>query len=100
MIRMPRAQRCPRHPPNEKFEAGELGFEPRLKESESFVLPLHYSPVTDAACAELSAAAGGDWRAARAMRYGTPPLGFGQYRRRLCSPRDIGSENTWDRTNE
>ncbi len=23
---------------------GELGFEPRLKESESFVLPLHYSP--------------------------------------------------------
>jgi integrase len=26
-------------------EAGELGFEPRLKESESFVLPLHHSPV-------------------------------------------------------
>ena len=30
--------------PGEK-EAGELGFEPRLKESESFVLPLHHSPV-------------------------------------------------------
>lgn len=28
-----------------KKEAGELGFEPRLKESESFVLPLHHSPV-------------------------------------------------------
>ena len=27
------------------FKAGELGFEPRLKESESFVLPLHHSPV-------------------------------------------------------
>src|SRR5262245_52961574 len=26
------------------LRAGELGFEPRLKESESFVLPLHYSP--------------------------------------------------------
>jgi hypothetical protein len=26
-------------------KAGELGFEPRLKESESFVLPLHHSPV-------------------------------------------------------
>ena len=28
----------------EKSEAGDLGFEPRLKESESFVLPLHQSP--------------------------------------------------------
>jgi hypothetical protein len=28
----------------EEEKAGELGFEPRLKESESFVLPLHYSP--------------------------------------------------------
>ena len=27
-----------------KKQAGELGFEPRLKESESFVLPLHHSP--------------------------------------------------------
>jgi hypothetical protein len=26
--------------------AGELGFEPRLTESESAVLPLNYSPVT------------------------------------------------------
>lgn len=25
--------------------AGELGFEPRLNDPESFVLPLHYSPV-------------------------------------------------------
>ena len=31
-------------PGNVKKEAGELGFEPRLKESESFVLPLHHSP--------------------------------------------------------
>ena len=29
------------------FKAGELGFEPRLKESESFVLPLHHSPRID-----------------------------------------------------
>ena len=26
-------------------EAGELGFEPRLSDPESLVLPLHYSPV-------------------------------------------------------
>jgi hypothetical protein len=29
----------------EKFVAGELGFEPRLTESESAVLPLNYSPI-------------------------------------------------------
>ncbi len=29
--------------------AGELGFEPRLNDPESFVLPLHYSPVDVAA---------------------------------------------------
>ena len=27
--------------------AGELGFEPRRNDPESFVLPLHYSPVAD-----------------------------------------------------
>ena len=27
--------------------AGELGFEPRQNDPESFVLPLHYSPVAD-----------------------------------------------------
>jgi hypothetical protein len=29
---------------NRLAEAGELGFEPRLNDPESFVLPLHYSP--------------------------------------------------------
>jgi hypothetical protein len=29
----------------EKWLAGELGFEPRLTESESAVLPLNYSPI-------------------------------------------------------
>ena len=28
----------------QRREAGELGFEPRLTESESVVLPLHHSP--------------------------------------------------------
>ena len=28
-----------------KKQAGELGFEPRLTESESVVLPLHHSPI-------------------------------------------------------
>ena len=32
--------------------AGELGFEPRLTESESAVLPLNYSPVVRDGCVE------------------------------------------------
>lgn len=27
------------------YNTGELGFEPRLTESESVVLPLHHSPI-------------------------------------------------------
>ena len=71
------------------FEAGDLGFEPRLKESESFVLPLHQSPKLS--CERSPAAGAGGWvsnaillrsAAANAMRYGTPRLTKGQYRRR------------------
>jgi hypothetical protein len=33
--------------------AGEPGFEPRLTESESVVLPLNYSPMAGGACAKV-----------------------------------------------
>gem|GEM_PF-5393554 len=32
--------------PDKGFQVARLGFEPRLKESESFVLPLHYRAVS------------------------------------------------------
>jgi hypothetical protein len=38
--------------------AGEPGFEPRLTESESVVLPLNYSPVRRNACVSDCAAGG------------------------------------------
>jgi hypothetical protein len=56
-------------------KAGELGFEPRLTESESVVLPLHHSPKTSGYERDKQHALILD-----AMRYVTPDVQAGQYR--------------------
>jgi hypothetical protein len=63
--------------------AGELGFEPRLTESESAVLPLNYSPTGDA---EPSAGAALGWGPARphAASYLTAADRLGKLHAQTC----------------
>src|SRR3954466_6621373 len=81
-------RRFPRDRNSRDFEAGELGFEPRLTESESVVLPLHHSPMllTAASCQKLVPAREKPvlvelQRAVEPCDYGTPRRLRGQYRR-------------------